>query len=455
VLTHIGIVLSVMISVGMMAGCETGGLAVAPNAERQSAVVLVDDPTKLDVCLFPATGLGGSGYERELMEGFVRYAGNGGSWLSRVGEPYFRSVQTVTSLDDQRDCDVTVRISHPGFTVFTPTIVDVYSTRTKGALLHFEVTSAQRSHDLATPVRDAFVQKGRLYQRLLAERQAEQVPATGPAAPRIVSDVDRPLYGGAPRPAAYAVVVGIEQYQQKLPNADFAAHDAEIMGQYLTKTLGYAEENVVVLLNNRATKTGVEKYIEHWLPNRVEKDASVFIYYSGHGAPNPKTGDAYLMPYDGDPAFVDATGYPLKRLYEHLDKLSVKEVVVMLDSCFSGAGDRSVIAPGTRPMVLSVENPLLASGKTVVLAASAGDQISSSYKQKGHGLLTYFFLKGLQGEADTNKDGGMDLSELFDYVKPQVSRVARREFNNEQTPQLLGNPDLLRRGVRLVDRSGP
>ncbi|MDE3119099.1 MAG: hypothetical protein KGL03_08820, partial [Nitrospirota bacterium] len=129
-------------------------------------------------------------------------------------------------------------------------------------------------------------------------------------------------------------------------------------------------------------------------------------------------------------------------------------IVVMLDSCFSGAGGRSVVAKGMRPMVLSVENPVLAGGKTVVLSASQGDQVSSTYDQKGHGLLTYFFLKGLQGEADKNKDGSVDLAELFTYLKPQVSRVARRDFNNEQTPQLLGSPELLKRGVRLVERTG-
>jgi uncharacterized caspase-like protein len=160
-----------------------------------------------------------------------------------------------------------------------------------------------------------------------------------------------------------------------------------------------------------------------------------------------------LVPYDGDPSFVDSTGYPLKRLYAALDKLPAKEVTVVLDSCFSGAGGRSVIAKGMRPMVISVENPALASGKTVVLAASSGDQVSSTYEEKGHGLLTYYFLKGLQGEGDGNKDGRITMSELFEYVKPQVQKVARKQYNNEQTPQLLASPDILRQGGgRLVDR---
>lgn len=286
-----------------------------------------------------------------------------------------------------------------------------------------------------------------------AHDSAPPVPQVSGSVPG--SDVDVPSVERTAKPNRYAVVVGIEQYRTKLPKADFAARDAQTMKDYLTKTMGFSDENVALLVNENATRTDIEKYVEHWLPNRVEKDSTVFIYYSGHGAPNAKTGEAFLVPYDGDPAFVEATGYPLKRLYEQLGKLPVKEVVVLLDSCFSGAGGRSVIGKGMRPMVLSVENPVLASGKTVVLAASKGDQVSSTYDQKGHGLLTYFFLKGLRGEADINKDGSVDLAEVYNYLKPQVERVARREYNNDQTPQLLGNPDVMNMGIRLVEPAGP
>ena len=268
------------------------------------------------------------------------------------------------------------------------------------------------------------------------------------------SDVDKVPEGKvAVRKNAYAIVVGIEQYRQKLPKADYAVHDAQVVNDYLTKAMGLQEENVVLLTDDHAGRTDLEKYVEKWLPNRVEKGDTVFIYFSGHGAPNPKTGEAYMVPYDGDPSYIDTTGYPLKRLYEQLANLPAKEVVVMLDSCFSGAGGRSVIAKGMRPMGLSVETPVLAKGKTVVLAASSGDQVSSTYDAKGHGLFTYFMLKGLQGEADQNKDGAVDLQEVYDYLRPQVERIARREYNNEQIPQLLGNRDLLVKGVSLVGRT--
>jgi len=274
-----------------------------------------------------------------------------------------------------------------------------------------------------------------------------------PMSPAISSDVDTlPTAVAKPKKNAYAVVIGIEQYREKLPKADFAVRDANIMGEYLTKVLGFPEANVVVRLNEKAAKTDLEKYFEEWLPRNVEAGGSVFVYYSGHGAPNAKTGEAYLVPYDGDPTFIDSTGYPIKRLYAALQKLPATEIVVVLDSCFSGAGGRSVIAKGSRPMVIAVENPVLSGGNTVVLAASSSDQISSTYEEQGHGLLTYFFLKGLQGGGDLNKDGAIKMTELFDYVKDNVQRVARKQYNSEQTPQLLASPELRHKsGGKLLE----
>src|SRR5581483_9341421 len=54
--------------------------------------------------------------------------------------------------------------------------------------------------------------------------------------------------------------------------------------------------------------------------------------------------------------------------------------------------------------------------------------------------LHYYALQGMQ--ADANGDGSIDVQELFDYLKPQVQRVARRTYNTEQVPQLIIPPAL-------------
>lgn len=253
------------------------------------------------------------------------------------------------------------------------------------------------------------------------------------------SDIDDlPAALAMPRKNSFAVVIGIENYRQKLPKADFATQDARLVADYLTRVLGYSEENVVTLLNDRAALGDMAKYFEKWLSNNVEKDSTVFIYYSGHGAPDPKTGGAYIVPYDGDPSFIAETGYSLKRMYDALGKLPAKEVIVAIDSCFSGAGGRSLIAKGARPLVMNLQSNVVLAKNMTVLSASSGEQISSTYDEKGHGLFTYFLLKGIKNEDVVNPDGSIKMDDLLGYIKPQVERIARKQYNNEQTPQLIG-----------------
>lgn len=344
-----------------------------------------------------------------------------------------------------RSRNVTKRQDFPLFALVDDQSIGKNISATVGALVSDWVQELQQS-----PTKQWAKGGGTESEEMPSRRASKDEDRT----PVVESDVDHPPVGRkATKKNAYAVVIGIEKYREKLPKADFAAHDAKVMGEYLTKVLGYPEENVVVRVNDRAARNDLEKYFGQWLKNNVEPGGSVFIYYSGHGAPNPKTGEAFLVPYDGDPTYVEATAFPLKRLYDSLNALPAKDIVVVLDSCFSGAGGRSVLPRGAKPMVVSVESPALLHGKAVVLAASSGDQMSSAYEEKGHGLLTYFFLKGLQGYADTDEDGRIGMAELYEYLKPRVQKISRKEYNNEQTPQLLMSPEQLRReGLTLVDK---
>jgi len=238
-----------------------------------------------------------------------------------------------------------------------------------------------------------------------------------------------PDFKAIPRQNDIAVVIGIENYQG-IPKSDYSKSDAGVVKDYL-KAMGFQERNIELLTDERATFSGITKTIEAWLPNRVKKESKVFIYYSGHGAPEPNTGDAYMVPFDGDPNYLSVTGYSLKRLYENLGKLQVEEVVVLLDSCFSGAGGRSVLAKGARPLVMVTDVSVISSNMAV-LSATQGTQISTSSSEKGHGVFTYYFLKAL-------KDGKKDIAEIYSYIKPFVEDEAK-QLNVQQSPSI--NPDV-------------
>ncbi len=256
--------------------------------------------------------------------------------------------------------------------------------------------------------------------------------AQKPARPAIVSDVDHPKVSLPERPWDLAVVVGIEKYSD-IPDAQFAERDAEAVKDHLI-ALGFPSRNVVLLSGPKAVRSALEKYLETWLPRNVKEDSRVFFYFSGHGAPDVKTGMAYLVPWDGDAGFLPNTAYPIERLYKKLGELKAREIVVAMDACFSGAGGRSVLAKGARPLVMKVDAGTIPQQLTVFAAASA-EQITSTLEDQGHGTFTYYFLKGLSGAAK-DRSGAVTAGGLYDYLKPKVQDAARRQ-NREQDPVLI------------------
>ena len=140
--------------------------------------------------------------------------------------------------------------------------------------------------------------------------------------------------------------------------------------------------------------------------------------------------------WDADSQFLSDTGYPVKRLYQKLNGLKAKQVIVAMDSCFSGAGGHSVLAKGARPLMSRVDAGNSSDmGKIVVLAAAGAEEITGEEENQGHGLFTYYFLKGL------NESGGKNsVGQIYGYLKPKVEEAARQS-NRGQTPQLLGASD--------------
>ncbi|MDP3542553.1 MAG: caspase family protein, partial [Elusimicrobiota bacterium] len=130
-----------------------------------------------------------------------------------------------------------------------------------------------------------------------------------------------------------------------------------------------------------------------------------------------------------DAMFLKSTAYPLKSLYASLAKLKAKRVLVALDSCFSGAGGRSVLAEGARPLVTRTDEVEAPAGVTVLSAAS-GDEITATIKEQGHGAFTYYLLKAFN-------NGKLTAKAAYDELKPNVQDEAHRQ-NREQTPLLLG-----------------
>lgn len=266
----------------------------------------------------------------------------------------------------------------------------------------------------------------------------EKVPTLG-------VDVDQgPRVSVAPDKNKFAVIIGIEKYREgDVPTVPYAARDARLVRDYLIKGAGFPEENIHTLVDSRAAKTDIQRIVEEWLPKNVNSDSTVFFYFSGHGAVDSKSGIPHLVPYEAHPSYLATQGYPVDRLLASLSKLPAKSSIVALDSCYVG-----LLPPGERPIVMIKKRPHEAVGaRTVLLAASGPKQRSQSYTDKQHGLFTYFMLKGMQGEADSDEDGKVLLSELYPYIQQNVRRQAHR-MNKEQDPTLVPALDSIKESDR-------
>ncbi len=114
-------------------------------------------------------------------------------------------------------------------------------------------------------------------------------------------------------------------------------------------------------------------------------------------------------------------GYSLDLFYENLAKLEAKSITVVIDACFSGGtSPGEMLIESASPIGIEVDNPAVARGNTVIMTSSKGDQISSWYDQKKHGLFTYFFLKAIGGSADINEDKQVTFQEIHDFVSDRA-----------------------------------
>jgi hypothetical protein len=249
----------------------------------------------------------------------------------------------------------------------------------------------------------------------------------------------------AERPDDIAVIIGNADYGRQgrdIPDVRPAHADAEGARLYAMQALGIKEGNVILLKDATGSQMtrvfGSERDHRGQLFDWVKPGKSrVFVYYSGHGAPGSQGGGSpYLIPVDADAARIDLNGYPLKQLYDNLGKLPADSVTVVLEACFSGMSPAGSVMGKASPVFIEVKAPQVPANLTVITAGAA-NQVASWEQDETAGLFTKYFLKGMAGEADADKDGRVSLDELERYLKETLTYFARRHYGRDQNAQVV------------------
>ncbi len=254
----------------------------------------------------------------------------------------------------------------------------------------------------------------------------------------------------APRemPNAVAVIIGNKDYKNA-PEVDYALNDASIMKKYVVTAMGYRPGNIIYiedatqgdLIRIFGSETNYKGQLYDYVRNGLSE---VFVYYSGHGAPDPDSKEGYMVPVDCDPSHVALNGYSLRTLYTNLDKIDqekhLKHVTVVLDACFSGASVHGTLLANASPIYITVDKDVMASPNSTIITSASGDQVSGWYPEQKHSLFTYFFLRGLQEQASRNQIvTARDIFNFADDADDGVPYWSRRLNNRTQTPTFTGS----------------
>ena len=267
-----------------------------------------------------------------------------------------------------------------------------------------------------------------------ARNKAAPVSSVQPGARGFGTKPKTPV-AGPPGPRR-ALVIGISNYKS-VSDLQFAAADAEAFAAFLRSPAGGSvpSDNIRLRVDSAATRTQILDDVT-WLQESSHAGDEAIIYFAGHGDVD-KTEEqrGYLLAYDAR----------LGRDYRSEGAIKVDDLLdgivdivkrgalvsVITDACRSGTlVTGQVDAPQATAALMRAWNGV------ATLASSGPTQLSQEGAQwGGHGVFTYYLIRGLSGLANSNRDRVVTLEEVGRFVQDSVKQAT----DSNQVPERFGN----------------
>ncbi len=242
---------------------------------------------------------------------------------------------------------------------------------------------------------------------------------------------------GAERGNRYAILIGVEKYEQRELELMFCLNDVERLGKVLAEA-GYE-------LWRFTDQEGPEgqpsrENLMRRLPEligRAGPHATLVVYFTGHGFIR-EGGKLYLAPRDCRVGDLNNTGIPAEWLREQLAGCESRRKFLILDVCHAGAQEEGSRAEGVSSKELARVFERTAGLYT--LASCQEEEKSLIWDTKRQSLFSYWLVEGLRGHADREGKGEVIADDLYQYVNRHVPRVAKRVFGQAQNPDRVVGP---------------
>ncbi|MGD0526963.1 MAG: caspase family protein [Polyangiaceae bacterium] len=231
---------------------------------------------------------------------------------------------------------------------------------------------------------------------------------------------DPPSLPTAPRPHAYAVVVGSNTGGAGQPPLHFAEDDALRMAQVLREVGHFQPGDVTVLLHPSPSQifTALEALGAKTRDNASRgEQTEVVFYYSGHAR-------ATAINLAGDDLALGA-------LRERLSALPTALTIVILDACQSGAFARVKGAEPAADFTYNSVSKLTQKG-LAIMASSSPQELSQESDELHGSYFTHHLVTALRGAGDADGDGRVSLDEAYRYAYRRTLASTARTQVGEQ-----------------------
>lgn len=278
---------------------------------------------------------------------------------------------------------------------------------------------------------------------------------SGEEAQRCEGWLGRRTAGGVPSSGSrHALIVANDLYEDPgLRQLRAPAHDAEALAEVLADP-AIGGFQVRTLMNQPAHL--INEAVEDFFADR-HRDDLLLLHFSSHGLKD-EAGELHFAAGNTKLGRLGATAVAAEFVNHRMTRSRSQRIVVLLDCCYAGAFDRSLIArAGTD---VGIEEHFGGRGRAVITASSAveyafEDGQLTDVSGAGQSVFTRALVEGLAtGDADRDQDGYVGLDELYEYVYDRVREVTPHQTPSKWTFAVEGDLYIARRS-RPVTTAAP
>ena len=222
----------------------------------------------------------------------------------------------------------------------------------------------------------------------------------------------------------WALLIGVNEYQHReLNSLQYSAADCQELSRALEAvTQDFSQRELLThhdYAPNPPTLNVVRGNLKR-IATEAKKTDKVVFYFSGHGVLDSETQQAVLCLQDTTPHDLLGTGLVLSEVLQLLGDCAASVQFIWLDACHSGGLSwQSPLKNPTPQLIQRLQEQATYNQGFYALLSCDRAQQSWEFPEIGHGIFTYYLIRGLRGEA-AKDDGIIEADQLYRYIYHQT-----------------------------------